>query len=405
MLTRRRMLKLGLLAGGGLLLPRKSAGASRRGSTLRASAFQGAGVIGNTAYVANEDTGTISVIDTTTHAIKATIGLGSDPAIPGTPQPNGPFNGGTDHHKPFYNGHVAPHGLWLTPDASVLLVACRISGTIVAVDTATNGVLGYAPVGREPHLATVRPGGAEAWVAVRGEDYVDVLKLDRDDLYDSLRRRTDRMETVATVDSMLGPSMVSFTSDGQWAFAAAGKEARVDKIDAATRQVVASQSLPAKFTPFGLVSPDNQELYLVHKGAGTLSILRTSDLSFVVQGMPIGTRANHIFFVGNLAYIAVGGPVHSPTNPDPEGKVVIMDRTAHTVVHELTGPAFTGEPHAVWAVPNGRLYIGHEHGNRVTVINTGDPSSPFDDTVEGMVTGSAEDLAFLKKPIDIVATA
>jgi YVTN family beta-propeller protein len=78
----------------------------------------------DTAYVANEQSVTISVIDTATHTIIQTIGLGSDPAIPGTPQPNGPFNGETDHHNPFYNGHVDPHGLWLTPDGEILLVAC-----------------------------------------------------------------------------------------------------------------------------------------------------------------------------------------------------------------------------------------------------------------------------------------
>ncbi len=403
-LTRRNLLKLGLLTGGVFALPQSLTGGSMIG-TRRASAktaFQGSPAVTNTAYVANEDTGTISVIDTTTHTIKATIGLGSDPAIPGTPQPNGPFNAEADHHKPFYNGHVAPHGLWLTPDASVLLVACRISGTVVAVDTASNSVLGYVPVGREPHLATVRPGGTEAWVAIRGESYVDVLNLDRDDLFDAARRRTDRMEKLTTIDTMLGPSMVSFTSDGSSAFVAAGKEARVDKIDAVTRQTVASQTLPAKFTPFGLVSPDDKELYLVHKGAGKLSILRTADLSFVVEGMPIGARPNHVFFVGNLAYVAVGGPPPSATNPEPEGKIMVLDRTTHAIVNALTGPAFTGEPHSVWATPGGRLYIGHEHGNRVTVINTGDANNPLDDTIEGTVSGSSQDLAFLKKPIDIV---
>ena len=105
----------------------------------------------DTAYVANEQTVTISVIDTKTDTITATIGLGSESAIPGTPQPNGPFNGEAQHHRPFYNGHVDPHGLWLTPDGSILLVANRISGTVVAIDTATNKVRGFAPVGREPH--------------------------------------------------------------------------------------------------------------------------------------------------------------------------------------------------------------------------------------------------------------
>lgn len=362
----------------------------------------------DTAYVANEQTSTISVIDTLTNTVVATIGLGSDPAIPGTPQPNGPFNGELQHHNPFYNGHVDPHGLWLTPDGSVLLVAARISGTVVAIDTATNTVLGYAPVAREPHLATVRPGFTgpqgqrEAWVAIRGESHVDVLKLDTNDLFNPARRRTDRMETITTVDTMLGPSMVSFTSDGAFAFVAAGKQNRVDKIDANTRQIVASRTVTAPFTPFGLVTPDDEELYLVHKGAGKLSILRTSDLGFLVDGMPIGARPNHVFFVGNLAYITIGGPAPSPGNPDPEGKIVIVDRPTRTIVKELAGPAFTGDPHAIWGTSHGTLLVGHERGNRVTVINVGDPNNAFDDVVVGTVTGSPADLAFMKRLIDIV---
>ncbi len=355
----------------------------------------------DTAYVANEQSVTISVIDTATHTILRTIGLGSDPAIPGTPQPNGPFNGEADHHNPFYNGHVDPHGLWLTPDGEMLLVACRISGTVVAIETNTNTVLGYTPVGREPHLATVHPDGQEAWVTIRGEDYVDVLKLDRTALTTPGRRRTARMEIISTIDTMLGPSMVSFSSDGQFAFLASGKEALVQKIDVTTRQIVASHEVPARFTPFGLVSPDDQDLYLVHKGTGQLSILRTSDLA-ILQMLTVGARPNHIFFVGRLAYLTVGGPAASATDPDPEGKVVIVDRATRTIVHELTGSDFTGEPHAIWATSAGHLYVGHERGNRVTVIHTGDPNDPLDDTVEGVVTGTSQDLAFLKRPIDIV---
>lgn len=354
--------------------------------------------VGGSVYVANEQTGTVSVVDVATNAVSATICLGSDPAIPGTPQPSGPCNAEADHHKPFFDGHVAPHGLWLSPDGAVLLVANRISGTVVAVDTATNQVLGYAPVGREPHLATVRPGGREAWVAVRGESHVDVLKLDGDDLRDASRRATDRMERVATVDTMLGPSMVSFTSDGKSAFVAAGKQARVDKIHADSRQVVASQTLSVAFTPFGLVTPDDQELYLVHKGSGKLSILRTNDLSFVVKDLPIGPRANHVYFVGKLAYITIGGPAPSATTPDPEGKIVVVDRATRTIARELTGPAWTGDPHGIWATADGRrLYVGHERGNRLTVLDTGNPDDPNDDTILTTVTDPN-----LKQPIDVV---
>ncbi|MDQ3811909.1 MAG: hypothetical protein M3336_16625, partial [Chloroflexota bacterium] len=176
-------------------------------------------------YVANEGSTSVSVFDATTNALVTTICLGSDredDAIPGTPgmalANNGsPCDGEADHHKPFYDGHLGTHGLWLTPDGSTLLVTNRISGTVVAVDTASNRVLGYAPTGREPHLATVRPGGQEAWVAVR--------------------------------------------SNGSYAFVAHDKSRSVQKVDAAARQVVAAAPVPFPFTPFGLVTPDDRELY------------------------------------------------------------------------------------------------------------------------------------------------
>lgn len=383
---RRRSTFLGSLLGVATL-----AIASAAVATDESELHQSLPAVSGKAYVANEATGSVSVIDTATDSVVTTICLGSDPAIPGTPQPNGPCNAEGQHHAPFYNGHVDTHGLWLTPQADVLLVANRISGTIVAVDTTTNKVLGYLPVGREPHLATVRPGGQEAWAAIRGEDYVEVVKLDRDDLHNARLHRTDRLESVAKLSTVRGPSMVSFTSDGRYAFVAAGKQDRVDKFDADSRQIVASQRVVTPFTPFGLVSPDDAELWLVHKGAGSISVLATDDLTAIIQGKAVGARPNHVAFVGPFAYVTVGGPVGG------EGKIAIVDRATKEVVNELTGPTWTGEPHGIWPTSNGKLYVGHEAGNRVTVLDVKDPSSAHDDVVMTTITDP-----FLKKPIDIV---
>jgi hypothetical protein len=51
------------------------------------------------------------------------------------------------------------------------------------------------------------------------------------------------------------------------------------------------------------------------------------------------------------------------------------------------------------------LYVGHERGDKVSVIDTSDANNPLDDSVEGPVTGSARVLGFLKKPIDIVISS
>lgn len=349
-----------------------------------------AGVSGR-AYVANEATGTVSVIDTDTDTVVATICLGSDPAIAGTPQPAGPCNAEADHHAALYNGHVGTHGLSLTPQNDVLVVTNRISGTVVAVDTTSNEVLGYLPVGREPHLVSARPGGREAWAAIRGENYVEVVDLDRDDLHESARLRTERMESKDKLPTALGPSMITFTSDGEQAFVVAAKEARVDKFDADSRELLASAAVPATFTPFGFVSPDDAELYLVHKGAGTLSVLDTETLEPLIDPIAVGARANHVAFVGRFAYVSVAGP------PGGEGKIVVIDRGSKEIVHELTGPEWAGEPHGIWEAGPAKLYVGHEAGNKVSVLDVGEISDPSDDVVAGVITDPS-----LRKPIDVV---
>ena len=402
-LTRRGLLQGATAAVGGLGSITATQG-MRDSAPVRAeaaaAAFAGTPVITDKAFVANETTGTVSVINTTTHRITSTIGLGSDPAIPGTPQPNGPLNAEADHHKPFYDGHVAPHGLWLTPDAAVLLITCRISGTVVAVDTVTQQVLGYTPVGREPHLATVHPDGRQAWVAIRGEDYVEVLQLDRDALHDASLKATRRMASLELVDTAAGPSMVAFDRPGTTAFVAMGKEATVQKVSVAPRRVVLQRPVPAPFTPFGMVTPDGSALYLVHKSRGSVSVLSTQTLQPLVPEVTVGPRANHVEFLGGHAYVAVGGPAPDSTSPDPQGKVVIIELIGHRKVGEVTGPDYSGEPHAMWAINDSQIYLGHERGNRVSILDVRTPTSP---RVVGTVTGSPADLAFLRQPIDIVA--
>jgi DNA-binding beta-propeller fold protein YncE len=66
---------------------------------------------------------------------------------------------------------------------------------VVAVDTASATVRGYATVGREPHVATFTPDGREAWVTVRGEAYLAIVD-------------PQTLEVTARVPSMPGPSMV-----------------------------------------------------------------------------------------------------------------------------------------------------------------------------------------------------
>src|ERR1044071_1869531 len=79
------------------------------------------------AYVANENSTTVSVIDTATNTITATIPVGSNPA-----------------------------SVALTPDRPFLYVANAGSNSVSVVDTATNTVTATVPVGSLPLSVAIK---------------------------------------------------------------------------------------------------------------------------------------------------------------------------------------------------------------------------------------------------------
>ena len=89
--------------------------------------------------------------------------------------------------------------------------------------------------------------------------------------------------------------------------------------------------------------------------------------------------------------------------PGPADNVTMTDAVpaGATFVSEtqLSGPAFTGDPHGIWATGDGsRLFVGRESANHVSVIDTGKPNDPADDRVIATVDVG-------KQPIDVVVSS
>src|SRR4029078_8551339 len=89
------------------------------------------------AYVANECTNAVTVIDTATNSVIATIPIGTIPA-----------------------------SVAITPDGTRAYVTLPIPGinAIAVIDTATNTVIATIPVGFEPQNIAIAPDGARAYV-------------------------------------------------------------------------------------------------------------------------------------------------------------------------------------------------------------------------------------------------
>jgi YVTN family beta-propeller protein len=107
---------------------------------------------GSRAYVSNEADASISVIDARNRRVLETI------HIPGE--------------------NIRPMGLALAPDGKRLFVTTGRGGTVVAVDTATNALVGSAVVGARPWGIAVRPDGKFLYTANGPSDDVTVVEAE-----------------------------------------------------------------------------------------------------------------------------------------------------------------------------------------------------------------------------------
>jgi YVTN family beta-propeller protein len=100
------------------------------------------------AYVANGGSNTVSVIDTATKTVVATVvGVGSE-----------------------------PNGVAVTPDGKHVYVANAGSNTVSVIRAATNTVVGLPiPVGANPIGVAITPDGTSAYVTNFGDGTVSVI--------------------------------------------------------------------------------------------------------------------------------------------------------------------------------------------------------------------------------------
>src|SRR5580704_7617125 len=98
------------------------------------------------AYVANDVSGTVSVFDTATNIVVATIPVGSDPFAVG-----------------------------ITPDGRHVYVANISSNNVSVIATATNTVAATVPVGVTPRGVAITPDGTQAFVTNYGSSTVSVI--------------------------------------------------------------------------------------------------------------------------------------------------------------------------------------------------------------------------------------
>ncbi len=277
-------------------------------------------------YVANSGDGTVSVIDTATRKVVATIPVGK--------------GGG---------GAVTPDdGVAVTPDGKRAYVANSGSNTVSVIDTVSNKVVGTVQVGNDPHGVAVSPDGTHVYIANFSPDNtVSVIE-------------TVTNTVVASPQGGGFPFGVAVTPDGKDVYVTNLYGDSV--IDTASNTVVAT--VPEGNYDMGIaVTPDGKRVYVTNARDGGLhlvSVIDTASKQVVatVAGVGFGPLAIAITPDGNYAYVTNLG----------SNTVSVIATATNTVVATIPD---VSSPSGVAVTPDGKhAYVSNGGSNTVSVIAT-----------------------------------
>ena len=197
---------------------------------------------GSDIYVGSDGASTVSVIDTASDKIVASIEVGAN-----------------------------PHGLAMSPDGKRVLVAGYGSSRALVIDTATDRVLGEIAV-PQVHNATIGPDGRRAWVASQKQGAAAIVILD-----------LQTFTQVGTVPLDKTPRALDASPDGKRVyFTLAGVNA-VQVLDTASNQIVAQ--IPVGASPHQAPpTPDGRWALTPVQG-------RASSASWIRRAIPCRDRA------------------------------------------------------------------------------------------------------------------
>ncbi|GAA4707549.1 hypothetical protein GCM10023215_55670 [Pseudonocardia yuanmonensis] len=280
---------------------------------------------GRTAYVMNTGSNSISVIDTGTRGITATV-----------PVPNGP-----------------PQFASISPDGARLYVSVYNPATTGAnavnavdvVDTRSLSVTHTIPVGLHPYASAVSPDGNT--ILVPNHDSADISVIDW---------RTKSV--TGRIPVKPNPHFVAFTADGSKAFVADHESNVVSVLDGHSHAVTAV--IPVGRSPHSLaVSPDQSTVYVVDYDQNTVSVIDIGSEK-VTGTIPVGANPQSVAFApdGKHAYVANSGG----------GTVSTIDTGTRAVVSTVQ---VGRSPTTIAVAPDGRTaYVTNYDDNTLSVLAT-----------------------------------
>ena len=268
------------------------------------------------AYITNTDSNTVSIIDTTTNTVTATVNVGS-----------------------------YPFGVAVNPVGTKIYVPNEGSNDVSIIDTATNTVTATVKVGFGPHGAAVNPEGTKVYVTNYGDNNVSVID-------------TATNTVTATVNVGGNPQGVAVTPDGTKLYVVNYWDSTVSVIDTATNIVTAT--VPVGYDPNGVaVNPEGTKVYVTTSGDSTVSVIDTTT-NTVTATVPVGRSPFGVAFTpdGKKVYV---------TNQN-DGSVSVIDTATNNVIATVN---VGSNPFGIAVNPEGtKIYVANGNSNNVSVIDS-----------------------------------
>ncbi len=206
----------------------------------------GAWAGGPRAYITNAFDNTVSVIDTASNTVVATVPVGT-----------------------------TPFGVAVNPAGTFVYVANFDSSTVSVIDTASNTVTATVPVEAGPEGVAVNPAGTFAYVTNSNSSTVSVIN-------------TASNTVTATVPVGPVPTGVAVNPAGTFVYVVNSNSDTVSVINTASNTVTAT--VPVEAEPIGVaVNPAGTFAYVANFASNTVSVIDTAS-NTVVATVQVGNR-------------------------------------------------------------------------------------------------------------------
>jgi YVTN family beta-propeller protein len=276
------------------------------------------------AYVPNEGSGTVTVIDTAT-----------DEPSPRSPIPKH----GTMGQK--------LRGVALDLSGRTLFVVDALGNVVLVVDTVSGAVKKTFPNIVSAEGIQLAPDGKT--VTVCAERSNEAIFIDVASLTESFRVKIQGNN----------PEHCIYSPNGKWLLTSNEESRSIDVIDVAARKSVATIKTAGAPRGMGFL-PDGSAVYVADETSGNVDVIAPGSWS-ITKSIPIGVRPAGVTVRadGKRVYATAGG----------SGTVAVIDPKTNAVIATV---AVGKRPWNMALTANGaKLYVANGRSNSVSVIDTG----------------------------------